>query len=128
LTQTHIAAPGAREHNLKTNSLSPSSAAWALFVVMIPIGSRTMQTLSAEETKVRRLIEAARSAPVLVLDDGEPAAVVLSPSEFARLEEGDRIQREAKARLRKTMSLAQAEAAEKGLTEEDLERLLADES
>jgi PHD/YefM family antitoxin component YafN of YafNO toxin-antitoxin module len=87
-----------------------------------------MQTLSAEETKVRRLIEAARSAPVLVLDDGEPAAVVLSPSEFARLEEGDRIQREAKARLRKTMSLAQAEAAEKGLTEEDLERLLADES
>jgi PHD/YefM family antitoxin component YafN of YafNO toxin-antitoxin module len=87
-----------------------------------------MQTLSAEETKVRRLIEAARSAPVLVLDDGEPAAVVLSPSEFARLEEGDRIRREAKARLKKTMSAAQAEAAEKGLTEEGLERLLADES
>jgi PHD/YefM family antitoxin component YafN of YafNO toxin-antitoxin module len=87
-----------------------------------------MQTLSAEETKVRRLIEAARSAPVLVLDDGEPAAVVLSPSEFARLEEGDRIRREAKARLKKTMSAAQAEAAEKALTEEELERLLADES
>jgi PHD/YefM family antitoxin component YafN of YafNO toxin-antitoxin module len=87
-----------------------------------------MQTLSAEETKVRRLIEAARSAPVLLLDDGEPAAVVLSPSEFARLEEGDRIRRDAKVRLRKTMAAAQAEAAEKGLTEEDLERLLADES
>ena len=87
-----------------------------------------MQTLSAEETKVRRLIEAAWSAPVLVLDNGEPAAVVLSPSEFARLEEGDRIRREAKARLRKTMSAAQAEAAKKGLTEEDLDRLLADES
>jgi prevent-host-death family protein len=87
-----------------------------------------MQTLSAEETKVRRLIEAARNAPVLVLDNGEPAAVVISPSEFARLEEGDRIRREAKARLRKTMSLAQSEAAEKGLTEEELEQLLADES
>jgi PHD/YefM family antitoxin component YafN of YafNO toxin-antitoxin module len=87
-----------------------------------------MQTLSAEETKVRRLIEAARSAPVLVLDDGEPAAVVLSPSEFARLEEGDRIRREAKARLKRTMSAAQGEAVEKGLTEEELERLLADES
>ena len=86
-----------------------------------------MQTLSAE-TKVRRLIEAAKSAPVIVLDDGEPAAVVLSPAEFARLEEGDRIRREAKARLRKAMSSAQAEAAEKGLTEEELERLLADES
>jgi PHD/YefM family antitoxin component YafN of YafNO toxin-antitoxin module len=87
-----------------------------------------MQTLSAEETKVRRLIEAARKEPVMVLDDGEPAAIVLSPSEFARLEEGDRIRREAKARLKKTMSAAQSEAAKKGLTEEEIERLLADES
>lgn len=87
-----------------------------------------MQTLSAEETKVSRLIEAARKAPVIVLDGGEPAAVVLSPSEFARLEEGDRIRREAKERLRKTIAAVQTEAARKGLTEEELERLLADES
>jgi prevent-host-death family protein len=87
-----------------------------------------MQTLSAEKTKVRRLIEAARSAPVLVLDNGEPAAVVLSPSEFARLEEGDRIRRKAVARLRKTISASQAEAAKSGLTEEELNRLLAGDS
>jgi PHD/YefM family antitoxin component YafN of YafNO toxin-antitoxin module len=89
-----------------------------------------MQTLSAdiEDAKVRRLIEAARKEPVMVLEDGEPAAVVLSPEEFERLGEVDRIQREAKARLRKTIAAVQNEAAEKGLTEAELDRLSADES
>lgn len=44
-----------------------------------------------------------------------------------RLTEGDRIRREAKARLRQTISTIQREAAERGLTEAELERLLADE-
>jgi hypothetical protein len=35
---------------------------------------------------------------------------------------------EAKARLRETITSAQQEADERGLTEEELERLLADES
>jgi len=55
-------------------------------------------------------------------------AVVLSPAEFDRLEEQDRIRREAKARLRRTISLIQQEAAERGLTDTELERLMADES
>jgi hypothetical protein len=44
------------------------------------------------------------------------------------LREQDRIRREAKARLRQTISLIQREAAERGLTDAVLERLIADES
>ena len=89
-----------------------------------------MQTLSTEieDLKMRRLIEAARKEPVTVFEGGEPVAVVLSPEEFERLDEQDRIRREAKMRLRQTVAAVQAEAAERGISEADLDRLLADES
>jgi prevent-host-death family protein len=89
-----------------------------------------MRTLSNDSgrTKLRELIEAARNEPVIVLEKGEPVAVVLSPAEFERLEEQDRIRREAKVRLRETISLVQREAAERGLTDAELDRLMADES
>jgi prevent-host-death family protein len=89
-----------------------------------------MRTLSNDtgQIKLRELIEAVRTEPVTVLEKGEPVAVVLSPAEFDRLEEQDRIRREAKARLRQTISLIQREAAERGLTAAELERLMADES
>ena len=79
-----------------------------------------MQTLSTEieDAKVRRLVEAARKAPVTLLEDGEPVAVVLSPEEFERLDEQDRIRREAKARLRQTMAAVQAKAAGQGLAQD----------
>jgi prevent-host-death family protein len=89
-----------------------------------------MRTLSAktEEIKLRELIDAAREEPVTVLADGERAVVVLSPAEFDRLEEQDRIRRDAKGRLRQTINSIQQEAAQRGLTEEEVNRLLADES
>ena len=89
-----------------------------------------MRTLSndTEQIKLRELIETARREPVTVVENGEAVAVVLSPAEFDRLDEQDRIRREAKARLRQTISLIQQEAAERGLTEAELERLMADES
>jgi prevent-host-death family protein len=89
-----------------------------------------MRTLSNDtgQIKLRELIEAVRNEPVTVLEKGEPVAVVLSPAEFDRLEEQDRIRREAKARLRETISLIQREAAERGLTDVEVERLMADES
>jgi prevent-host-death family protein len=89
-----------------------------------------MRTLSADTKRLelRELIEAARKEPVTVLQNGEPAAVVLSPAEFERLDEQDRIRREAKSRLRETIAAIHREAAERGLTEAELERLLADES
>ena len=80
------------------------------------------------QIKLRELIEAVQSEPVTVLEKGEPVAVVLSPAEFDRLEEQDRIRREAKVRLRETIFLIQQEAAERGLTEAELDRLMADES
>jgi prevent-host-death family protein len=89
-----------------------------------------MRTLSNDtgQIKLRELIEAVRDEPVTVLEKGEPVAVVLSPAEFDRLEEQDRIRREAKARLRQTISLIQREASERGLTDAELDRLIADES
>ena len=90
-----------------------------------------MRTLSADAEKIgiRELIDAARDEPVTVLANGEPAVVVvLSPAEFNRLEEHDRIRREAKVRLLQTISTIHREAAERGLTEAVLERLIADES
>ncbi|MBV9430162.1 MAG: type II toxin-antitoxin system prevent-host-death family antitoxin [Bradyrhizobiaceae bacterium] len=89
-----------------------------------------MRTLSndAGQIKLRELIEVAKNEPVTVLERGEPVAVVLSPSEFDRLEEQDRIRREAKARLRETISSMQRAAAGRGLTEAELQRLMADES
>jgi PHD/YefM family antitoxin component YafN of YafNO toxin-antitoxin module len=52
-----------------------------------------MQTAPAEnDAKVRKLIEAARKEPVLVLDNGEPAAVAksgLTEEELNRLLAGD---------------------------------------
>jgi prevent-host-death family protein len=93
-------------------------------------GNRYMRTLSAdaEHIKLRELIEAARKEPVTVLENGEPAAVVLSPVEFDRLDEQDRIRRKAKARPRQTVASIHREASERGLTETELERLLADAS
>jgi len=89
-----------------------------------------MRTLSADTEKIgiRELIDAVRDEPVTVLANGEPAVVVLSPAEFNRLEEHDRIRREAKVRLLQTISTIHREAAERGLTEAELVRLMADES
>ena len=89
-----------------------------------------MRTLSNDSgrIKLRELIEAVRDEPVTVLEKGEPVAVVLSPAEFDRMEEQDRIRRQAKERLRVTISSIQREAAERGLTDAELERLMADES
>jgi prevent-host-death family protein len=89
-----------------------------------------MRTLSADAEKIgiRELIDAVRDEPVTVLANGEPAVVVLSPAEFNRLEEHDRICREAKVRLLQTISTIHREAAERGLTEAELVRLMADES
>jgi len=89
-----------------------------------------MRTVSndAGQIKLRELIDAVRNEPVTVLERGEPVAVVLSPTEFDRLEEQDRIRREAKVRLRETISSIQREAAERGLTEAELQRLITDES
>jgi prevent-host-death family protein len=89
-----------------------------------------MRTVATDmnDAKVRQLIEAARSEPVTVLENGEPAAIILSPSEFDRLDEQDRIRREAKARLRQTIAAVQKEAAERGLTEQEADRLIGDDS
>jgi PHD/YefM family antitoxin component YafN of YafNO toxin-antitoxin module len=83
-----------------------------------------MKTLSVtgQDIKVRELIEASHKEPVTVLAEGKRAMIVLSPAEFDRLEAQDRIRREAKERLRRTIAAIQRKAAERGLTEAELDR------
>ena len=80
------------------------------------------------EIKLSELIEAARNEPVTIVENNEPVAVVLSPCEFDRLDKQDRVRREARARLRQTISSIQRDAAGRGLTETELDRLMSDES
>ena len=80
------------------------------------------------EIKLSELIDAARNEPVTIVENNEPVAVVLSPCEFDRLDKQDRVRREARARLRQTISSIQREAAGRGLTETEFDRLMSDES
>jgi prevent-host-death family protein len=83
-----------------------------------------MRTISSIDAKSRfgQLLEAAQRAPVTVTRKGRPAAVVLS------IEDYERMRGMAWSRLRETMATAREEAARRGLTDERLDTLLADES
>jgi PHD/YefM family antitoxin component YafN of YafNO toxin-antitoxin module len=86
-----------------------------------------MKTLTSP-ADVPTIARAARHGPVTVLAEGEPAFVAVSPAEFERLEEQDRIRRQAGLELKQVLARMRTNAVEKGLTEVELERLLADES
>jgi PHD/YefM family antitoxin component YafN of YafNO toxin-antitoxin module len=64
----------------------------------------------------------AKIAPVAVVEDGGSTAVVMSLSEYERITGARR------TALADTVSRMRAEAAAKGLTEEKLAELLADDS
>jgi prevent-host-death family protein len=83
-----------------------------------------MRTISSMEAKNRfgRLLDAAQRAPVTVTKKGRPAAVVMS------IEDYERMRGRAWKRVIETMATARKEAAGRGLTDELLDELLADES
>ena len=83
-----------------------------------------MRTVSSIDAKNRfgQLLDAAQRAPVTVTKKGRPAAVVMS------IEDYERMQGAAWKRLFETMERAREEAARRGLTDELLDELLADES
>ena len=74
------------------------------------------------------LIKKAHEAPVTLLRDGKPAAIVLSPEDYDRLDGPERMRRKAALELIEILKITGREAVENGLTEEELDRLLADES
>ena len=83
-----------------------------------------MRMISSLDAKNRfgQLLEAAQRAPVTVTKKGRPAAVILSVEDYQRMRgTGWR-------RLLDTMAAARTEAVERGLTDERLDELLADES
>jgi antitoxin Phd len=83
-----------------------------------------MRTISSIEAKNRfgQLLDAAQRAPVTVTKKGRPAAVVMSVEDYRRMRGA------AWKRLLDTMTRARKDAAERGLTDELLDELLADES
>lgn len=83
-----------------------------------------MRTISSINAKNRfgQLLDAAQRAPVTVTKKGRPAAVVMSVEDYERMRGA------AWKRLFETMATARKEAAGRGLTDELLAELLADES
>ena len=88
----------------------------------------TTVVLEIENPNIRDLATIAKRGPVTVMQNNAPVAVVVSAEEFAKLDEDNRIRREAKVRLLSLMEDAGRQAEERGLTDEKLEQLLADES
>ncbi len=83
-----------------------------------------METIPALKAKTHfgQLIEIAQRQPVTVTKQGRPAIVVMSAHDF------NRYQRQAGERLLDVMEKIQQKAADAGLTESELETLLADDS
>jgi prevent-host-death family protein len=86
--------------------------------------SQTMRTISTSGGAgvLLELLKAVRQEPVTVIDGGRPAAVVLS------IEEYERMRGVAWDRLMGTIERIRTRARERGLTDEALNSLLADES
>ena len=74
------------------------------------------------------LIRKAHEAPVTVFRDGKPAAIVLSPEDYDRLDGPERMRRKAALELIEILKVIHSKPANQALTEEDVEELLADES
>jgi prevent-host-death family protein len=83
-----------------------------------------MTEMTALDAKNRfgRLIELAQRAPVTITRNGRPSVVVMSADAYERRGTS------AKERLRAALKRTRREAAHNGLTEADLEALLADDS
>ena len=79
--------------------------------------------IAAREAKNRfgQLLDAAQTAPVRVTKKGRPVGVVMSMQQYERLRGA------ACARLTETMDRLGAEAAARGLTDAELDALVADE-
>lgn len=85
------------------------------------------QTISPDDASIQILVIEAANDTVTLVQGSKPVAVVLSPSEYQRLDAQDQMKQQAKKRLRQIMAVAHEQAAARGLTEDELERLLADE-
>jgi antitoxin Phd len=83
-----------------------------------------MRTISSIDAKNRfgQLLDAAQRAPVTVTKKGRPTAVVMSVEDYERMRGA------AWDRLFATLETARKEAAGRGLTDELLDELLADDS
>lgn len=83
-----------------------------------------MKEVTAKDAKNRfgQLLQSAQQGPVRVTRNGRPVGVMMSVQQFERLRGA------AWERLTATMDRLGQEAAERGLTDAELESLLADES
>ncbi|MEY4760527.1 MAG: hypothetical protein RLZZ200_383 [Pseudomonadota bacterium] len=83
-----------------------------------------MKSVTALEAKTRlgEVLEAAQRQPIGITRNGRPSVVVISAESHARS------QRMARERLQQALQKAGAEALDKGMNDDVLQSLLADES
>ena len=83
-----------------------------------------MKSVTALEAKTRlgEVLEAAQRQPISITRNGRPSVVMISAESYARR------QKMARERLRQAMGRAGEQAAARGMTEDVLDQLLADES
>ena len=82
-----------------------------------------MREIAAREAKNRfgQLLDAAQTGPVRVTKKGRPVGIMMSMEQYERLRGA------AWARLTETMDRLGAEATARGLTDAELDALLADD-
>ena len=112
--------------------VAPSSQSLPQVIGKVPILPVTpiianigfMKTVTALEAKNRlgEVLEAAQRQPVSITRNGRPSVVMISAESYARR------QNMARERLRASLHRAGDHAAAKGLDQDVLDRLLADES
>jgi prevent-host-death family protein len=83
-----------------------------------------MKTITALEAKTRfgEVLETAQRQPVSITRNGRPSVVMISAESYQRR------QRMARERLRQSLQRAGEHAASRGMTDDVLGQLLADES
>jgi prevent-host-death family protein len=83
-----------------------------------------MKSVTALEAKTRlgEVLEAAQRQPISITRNGRPSVVRISAESYARR------QKMARERLRQAMGRAGEHATARGMTEDVLDQLLADES
>jgi prevent-host-death family protein len=74
------------------------------------------------------LIRKAHEAPVTVLRNGKPAAIVLSPEDYDRLDGPERMRRKAALELIEIMKQIHGRPENQALTDQEVDELLADAS
>jgi len=113
-----------RPASCRTERTAPTASRRLLPAPFLTAILAVMKSVTALEAKNRfgEVLEAAQRQPVSITRNGRPSVVMISAESYARR------QRMARERLRQAMQRAGEHATAQGMNDDELDRLLADES